>query len=495
MERQKTFKDLTGMKFGEWEALSYEGKSMWKCRCSCGNIKNVHRYTLITGKSTSCGHPIKEGILDIHEGMHIWNWDVLENLGYGRFRCRCICGKESVVNISSLRYGYSKSCGCRQGEYQRASLLEKYGEAVTNKMDTPREKWQIDAVYTKENMQQYITELTAELGRSPTTQDLSSRLGINRPAILKKIHKFGLEEIIDLYEFTSNGENEIRDFIKSIYDGEVVLNSQSIIQGKELDIYLPEKKLAIEYNGSYWHCEDVKGKKYHQDKTIACAKLGIRLIHIFDYEWSDTIKQGKLKNIIKMAIKPDDNIIRYARKLKVAEITSKEAIEFCNRYHIDNGIAGKIHIGLLSDTEILGVLVLGKPRYQNTDEDTYEIYRMAFKFDTVIPGGLNRMFKYFVKEYKPSKVITYIDISKFSGNGYSSIGFKSDLSGITRPGYVWKHSYKDTVLTRYQTTKKKLIDLGYGDKGTSEDVIMSNLGYLKVYNSGNLRMEWTENEQ
>lgn len=490
MERQKTFKDLTGMKFGEWEVLSYEGNSMWKCRCSCGNIRNVHRYSLISGKSTSCRHQVKDGIKEIDAGMHIWNWDILENLGSGRFRCKCVCGKESIVNISSLRYGYSKSCGCKQGEYQRKSLLKKYGEVVTNKMDYPREKWQIDVVYNKENMQDYILKLTSELGRKPRTQDLSNNLSINRPSVLRKVHKFGLESLIDLYEFTSNGENEIRDFIKSIYDGQIILNSQSIIHGKELDIYIPDKKLAIEYNGSYWHCEDVKGKKYHQDKTIACAKLGIRLIHIFDYEWSNIIKQTKIKNIIKMILTPEDNIIKYARKLSITEISSKEAIEFCNKYHIDNGIQGHINIALIHDSDIVGVMILGKPRYIEADNNTYEIYRLAFKFDTVVTGGINRLFQYFIKKYNPSKVITYVDISKFTGNSYSNIGFKSDMSCITRPGYVWKHLYKNNVLTRYQTTKQKLIDAGFGSEEMSENEIMSDLGYIKVYNSGNLRMEW-----
>jgi hypothetical protein len=53
----------------------------------------------------------------------------------------------------------------------------------------------------------------------------------------------------------------------------------------ELDIYLPEKNLAIEFDGLFWHNSNNKFKNYHLKKTLLCEKQGIQLIHIFEYEW------------------------------------------------------------------------------------------------------------------------------------------------------------------------------------------------------------------
>lgn len=55
--------------------------------------------------------------------------------------------------------------------------------------------------------------------------------------------------------FKSKGEIEVREYIKSIYSGEIISNDRIQLGGKELDIYLPELKLAFEYDGTYWHDE------------------------------------------------------------------------------------------------------------------------------------------------------------------------------------------------------------------------------------------------
>ena len=75
-------------------------------------------------------------------------------------------------------------------------------------------------------------------------------------------------------------------FIKSITDFELVIGSRKIIPPQELDIFIPAKKLAIEYDGLYWHSIDSKGQKdYHVNKTNNCEKHGIQLIHVFENEW------------------------------------------------------------------------------------------------------------------------------------------------------------------------------------------------------------------
>lgn len=97
----------------------------------------------------------------------------------------------------------------------------------------------------------------------------------------------------------SSGEAEIVDFVKSITDHEIILNSRKIIKPRELDIYIPELKLAIEYNGSFYHGdprfyvdEDIVFGKSVKDirqrdenKRIMCENLGIKLVVVWEYDW------------------------------------------------------------------------------------------------------------------------------------------------------------------------------------------------------------------
>lgn len=97
-----------------------------------------------------------------------------------------------------------------------------------------------------------------------------------------------------LHEKKSKGEKELCDFIKSIYPGEILENTRKFIGGKELDIYLPELKLAFEYNGEYWHqFHEEKEPGYHKNKQKACKENGIKLIEVWENDWKKNNQQIK----------------------------------------------------------------------------------------------------------------------------------------------------------------------------------------------------------
>ena len=87
---------------------------------------------------------------------------------------------------------------------------------------------------------------------------------------------------------SSSYEEDIHNFISELYSGECVRNSRSIIHPFELDLYYPEKKIAIEYNGSHWHNESYKPLNYHYDKFKKCYDIGITLVSIFESDWNDS---------------------------------------------------------------------------------------------------------------------------------------------------------------------------------------------------------------
>ena len=92
----------------------------------------------------------------------------------------------------------------------------------------------------------------------------------------------------------SKSEQEIANYISTFYNGELIRNSREIISPLELDLYYPEKKIAIEFNGDYWHSEEFKDKDYHYNKFKSCLEKCILLVSIFESDWnlrSDEIKK------------------------------------------------------------------------------------------------------------------------------------------------------------------------------------------------------------
>lgn len=110
---------------------------------------------------------------------------------------------------------------------------------------------------------------------------------------------------------TSKYEQELEEFIKVICSSEIIRNTREIIPPLELDIYIPEKKIAIEFNGDYWHNEDHKPKDYHVDKYKCCKDNDILLISIFESEWNSN--KDAIKEYIKDTFSHISNKLSYTK--------------------------------------------------------------------------------------------------------------------------------------------------------------------------------------
>ena len=108
---------------------------------------------------------------------------------------------------------------------------------------------------------------------------------------------------------TSSFEQEIADYISTFYSGELIRNSRKIISPLELDLYYPEKKIAIEFNGDYWHNENHKSRDYHYNKFLKCRGSDIILISIFEHYWLS--EQDAIKSYIHDLFNGDDNKLTF----------------------------------------------------------------------------------------------------------------------------------------------------------------------------------------
>jgi len=282
-------------------------------------------------------------------------------------------------------------------------------------------------------------------------------------------------------------ESMLYDFITKHTNYKCNKNYKNIINPYELDIYIPELKIAFEFNGLYWHNELYKDKNYHLNKTEECEKKGIQLIHIWEDDWKN--KQEIVKSIILNKLYKTPNKI-YARKTEIKKIVDNKLVrKFLDKNHIQGFVGSKIKLGLFFDNELISLMTFGKRRVamgkKSTNENEYELLRFCNKLNTNVIGGASKLFKYFIRNYNPEEITTYADRGHSNGNLYKTLEFESQ--GKTQPNYYY---IIDSIRKhRFNYRKDKLIKEGF-DPNKTEHQIMLDRNIFRIYDSGNLKFSY-----
>lgn len=277
-------------------------------------------------------------------------------------------------------------------------------------------------------------------------------------------------------------EQTILDFVKKYYPN---AESRVKLYGHEVDIYMEGLKLGIEFNGLYWHSTKFKDKEYHQKKKLELLKNGITLIHVWEDDW--LFKRDIVESIILNNLK-QNNIKIYARECEIKEVDSFHASNFINDNHIQGKCKGSINIGLFYMNELVSLMTFSNGRMimKNTNKGL-ELLRFCNKKTYTVVGGASKLFSYFVKKYKPDTVISYANLDISNGNIYRVLGFVE--TSITPPGYWW---CKDNKKYNRSNFMKHKIAITEDDKKKTENQIMTERGYYKIWNSGNIKFTWTK---
>lgn len=479
---------IIGNTYGAWTVIGLsDSKRHVQCRCECSNVVDVNYHTLLSGASTNCGCKNKVDLV----GNTYGELTVLGYNGNQTWYCICSCGSHKVLRTSSLVNNLIRSCGCKTTELKRSTMLERYNETAASRINNPRYIESIQASHDRLKMVEKIDELDRKKDQLPKVSDLADELDINIGSTKRILKKQGLLGLVKTNVFGKT-EEDLALLIESM-GVEIVRKSRNIIPPLELDIYVPELKLAIEFNGTYWHSDAMKEKRYHQQKTIECAINGIRLIHIFEYEWVDADKQYKIVELLKTIIQPSNNKVVYARKTKLTEINYSDTRKFLNENHLQGEATAHVNIALHYEDKLIALMTFGKPRFNNECE--WELVRLAYQNGTAVVGGAEKMFKHFITKYDPTSIISYCNIAKFTGKVYQRLGFSTTARDITDPNYVWVDQHNESVIPRYKAMKHKLIAKGLGTAAQTEAGIMQSLGYARIYDSGNLKFIWNKPEE
>ncbi len=159
----------------------------------------------------------------------------------------------------------------------------------------------------------------------------------------------------------SDMEIELHEFIKSIYDEEILFNDTVVLGGKEIDILIPKLNIGFEFDGLYWHSIKVNTDKNHLlYKTQFAHNKGIKLYHIFEDEWKSKkeIVKSRISHLLKV---PKEKI--HARHCTISKIENDIKNTFLDEFHIQGKDISSIRYGAFYKNELIGVMTFTKSSY------------------------------------------------------------------------------------------------------------------------------------
>lgn len=275
-----------------------------------------------------------------------------------------------------------------------------------------------------------------------------------------------------LKDTNSIQEKELTEYVISqIGESNVIDNTKKVLKsGLELDIYIPDNKLAIEFNGCHYHSDKYVENDYHFNKTNECNDLGIQLLHVFEDEWK--FKRDIVKSLIKRSLNLNTNYI-LTDKNYVKLITKESANKFLNENHIHGYFKCDINLGLFDGNEIISVLSLSKKKL------SYDIVRFADIINYNIINSLKYFIEYIIKNISNNNINLLLDRTYFKSDEYiqNNFYFKETL----KPDFKFFYNKKRYSKNIYK--KSKLIRKGF-DKNKTVTQLTKEKNIFKVYDSG-----------
>ena len=280
-------------------------------------------------------------------------------------------------------------------------------------------------------------------------------------------------------------------FVKSILQLHNITFEQSnktLIKPQELDLYVPDRNIAFEINGNYWHSE-IAGERdnnYHLNKTVKSSQIGINLIHFFDDEIDSKpeIATSIILDLLNIYQKEID-----ASNCTIKEVTREDKDTFLNINHIEGTIVATHNIGLYYNEELVSIMTFLKHK-----EDLI-LNRFCNVLNTKIQNSFEILFNHFKNNYKFNKIISYSDCRFFGINPESTIfhknGFKFVKQNAPTYFYLDGDSYRERF-NRFQINKQSLLEQFKGDESKTEWELAQENGYDRIWDCGNLKFEYVK---
>lgn len=409
--------------------------------------------------NTQEGKPIRKGKELAHQLLSDRDW-------LWRQRIELRSSKEDIARLANCSI----------------TLVRKY----LKKHEIPDVKYNESEVSVRNVLQSRDT--LSDMYENSTMEEIAKKIGSSKATVSAAFKKLGLKSKDPnswdrKFNRLSAGHSEVLAFIRSAYNDDVEINNRTTIKS-ELDIFIPGRKLAIEYNGLFYHHEREteprpsirKDQNYHVTKTNLCESSGISLFHIFSDQWENQ------RPIIESMIRSKLGIVdekKFARKLEIKTVMSKDRIRFFEDNHIQGRDQAILAYGLYEGDRLICCMSFGKPRFSSRYD--WELIRFATCLNVVCVGGFSRLLAHFRKTNCGS-IVSYSDRSYSDGNVYLKNGFQH--AGRNPPGYWYTDNSYQTRYPRTMFTKKQLQRKFGISADLSERDAMNILGFKRVWNCG-----------
>lgn len=449
---------------------NYPGWCSAKCRNNSDNVKTKNKVGVSKSLKTVYGNN-KQAILERRSKRlnEIYGADI--NSG-------------SPFSIKEVRDRSKETLNARYG-VDNVFSLEEYRDTKENIRERSVVLWKergLDIEYNGDNV--IVHNGCTKHG------DVELSLGdFNNRTKAGRINVSVICPICNPLRYNSGEEDKLKEFLDS-YGINYIMHDRNVIKPYELDFYIPDRKMAIEMNGLFYHSESGgKDKTYHKMKSELCESAGIQLLHIWEYDWVN--KNDIVLSILKSKLGLIERRI-FARKCVCKCIDIKTAKEFCERNHLQGYVQSKYKFGLYYGDELVSVMTFGKCRsiLRMKDEfDSCELYRFCNVLNSEVIGGASKLLKYSLDYLRFSGIKTIMTFAKRDmsvGNVYAKLGFVRE--GVTEPNYFYCN-IKGEKLNRYSCMKHKLASES-DNLGLTECEIMKRRGFYKCYDSGNIKYKY-----
>ena len=426
----------------------------------------------------------------------------------GKRFCSIQCGtsnketrdKRKKTNIK--KYGYTCSLNNKKvQDKSRKIIREKYGVEYTFQSQNVKKKIQ-QTMYKRHGIinpgqrflsQDAISKLSDKewlcneyINKHKTCNKIAEEINTTGRTVALTLKKFNIK-IRHNYN-QSSAETEIINYILSKDKNIKILHGNNkIINPYQIDIYIPNYKLAIEYNGIFFHSyytpENIKEKRYHLNKTLLCQEKNIQLLHICESEWTNKEKNKIWKSMISYYLSLNNTMS--ANLCSVREIDNKVSRLFYNKNYIQSYKSSKTNLGLFYKDELVSIASFSKCKYNQKYE--YELDNYCDKLFISIKNGINKLFQYFIDNYKPDNIMSYVNFKYSNGKLLEKIGMK--YIKRTNPDYFYIKNNK--LYSKSNFKKSKLYKLLENfDNNLTESQNMFNNNYRRTWDCGNLIYEW-----
>ena len=393
----------------------------------------------------------------------------------------CACTQENISNNVSLT---KQSWTIEQNQdinmRRRKTMLDKYGTEYNSQrssIKTILSRPKIP-IHTHEKLIDF-TWLDQEYNiKKRSLTEIADELGVYYSTVGEYCKKLGF--IIRPTALRSREESQISDFIQKL-KFIVTESDRTVISPKELDLYVPSVRFAIEVNGLYWHSHHPElgvkeDRSRHINKTIKAADSGVTLMHVTDHEWNQ--KTDIIKSLITSRLGLNERIP--ARSCRVELVDRDHEQNFLNQYHLQGYVRSSYAVGLFYENQLVMLVTLGVSRYKKTAD--LELLRMCSKSQITVVGGFSKLLSCIKKTFKGKTIVSYCDLSKGTGIGYDRVGF--ERIDTTSPGYFWTDGTR--IISRFRSQKSQLAKwLPSFDVKLSESVNMFDAGYRRYWDCGN----------